>query len=194
MNWRLGIFRIVIVISIVAGISSLVFCLIAFEYSIKNKFDISTTASVNKWSVTLEDGKEVEIETQTPLSVSEFSKRIKQKYPSYKDVDDVYLAREIVKRYPEYTKAEEIKANVLKLQNANATPQDIEDYVKLASKEEREFQAALAKEKKNIRVKMWKKFVGTLLVIIVPQIFIWGFYVAGGWIITGFNKELRGRS
>jgi len=41
-------------------------------------------------------------ETQSPLSVQEFSKKIKEKYPSYKDVDDITLAQKIIEKYPEY--------------------------------------------------------------------------------------------
>lgn len=37
-----------------------------------------------------------------PLSVSDFSKRIKEKYPQYEAVDDEKLARSIVEKYPSY--------------------------------------------------------------------------------------------
>ena len=36
------------------------------------------------------------------ITPQEFSKRIKAKYPEYKDVDDVVLARKMVEKYPEY--------------------------------------------------------------------------------------------
>jgi hypothetical protein len=37
-----------------------------------------------------------------PLDYIEFSKKIKQKYPQYKDVDDMVLAKKMVEKYPEY--------------------------------------------------------------------------------------------
>jgi hypothetical protein len=41
-------------------------------------------------------------DTQEPISVKEFSSKIKAKYPEYKDVDDNVLAKKIVEKYPEY--------------------------------------------------------------------------------------------
>ena len=38
----------------------------------------------------------------SPVSVQEFSKKVKEKYPEYKDVDDATLAKKIVEKYPEY--------------------------------------------------------------------------------------------
>ena len=38
----------------------------------------------------------------SPVSVQEFSKKVKEKYPEYKDVDDTTLAKKIVDKYPEY--------------------------------------------------------------------------------------------
>lgn len=37
-----------------------------------------------------------------PVSAQEFSKKIKTKYPEYKDVDDVVLAQKMIEKYPEY--------------------------------------------------------------------------------------------
>jgi hypothetical protein len=37
-----------------------------------------------------------------PLDYIEFSKKIKAKYPEYKDVDDLTLAKKMVEKYPEY--------------------------------------------------------------------------------------------
>jgi len=37
-----------------------------------------------------------------PLDYIEFSKKIKQKYPQYKDVDDMVLSQKMVEKYPEY--------------------------------------------------------------------------------------------
>lgn len=37
-----------------------------------------------------------------PVSAQEFSKKIKAKYPEYKDVDDVVLAQKMIEKYPEY--------------------------------------------------------------------------------------------
>lgn len=37
-----------------------------------------------------------------PLDYIEFSKKIKQKYPQYKNVDDMTLAQKMVEKYPEY--------------------------------------------------------------------------------------------
>ena len=39
-----------------------------------------------------------------PLTPQQFSAKIKAKYPQYKDVDDVVLAKKMVEKYPEYTK------------------------------------------------------------------------------------------
>jgi hypothetical protein len=38
----------------------------------------------------------------SPVNVQEFSKKVKEKYPEYKDVDDLTLAKKIVEIYPEY--------------------------------------------------------------------------------------------
>jgi len=38
----------------------------------------------------------------SPVNVQEFSKKVKEKYPEYKDVDDLTLAQKIVEKYPEY--------------------------------------------------------------------------------------------
>ena len=44
-------------------------------------------------------------ETQDPpLTPQQFSAKIKAKYPQYKDVDDVVLAKKMVEKYPEYAK------------------------------------------------------------------------------------------
>jgi len=37
-----------------------------------------------------------------PLDYIEFSKKIKQKYPQYKDIDDLTLAKKMVEKYPQY--------------------------------------------------------------------------------------------
>lgn len=37
-----------------------------------------------------------------PLDYTEFSKKIKQKYPQYKDIDDLTLAKKMVEKYPQY--------------------------------------------------------------------------------------------
>ena len=36
------------------------------------------------------------------LSITEFAAKIKAKYPTYKDVDDVTLAKKIIEKYPDY--------------------------------------------------------------------------------------------
>lgn len=38
----------------------------------------------------------------SPVNVQEFAKKVKEKYPEYKDVDDLTLAQKIVEKYPEY--------------------------------------------------------------------------------------------
>ena len=44
-------------------------------------------------------------ETQDPpLTPQQFSAKIKAKYPEYKDVDDIVLAKKIIEKYPEYAK------------------------------------------------------------------------------------------
>ncbi|HAQ18422.1 MAG TPA: hypothetical protein DCR40_04210 [Prolixibacteraceae bacterium] len=39
---------------------------------------------------------------QKPVNFQEFSSRVKAKYPDYKDVDDLTLAKKMVEKYPEY--------------------------------------------------------------------------------------------
>jgi hypothetical protein len=41
-------------------------------------------------------------EKDTLLTVDEFATKIKEKYPEYKDVDNLTLANKIVEKYPEY--------------------------------------------------------------------------------------------
>jgi len=41
-------------------------------------------------------------ENQEPISYKEFSKRIKEKYPEYKDIDDLVLSQKMVEKYPDY--------------------------------------------------------------------------------------------
>jgi hypothetical protein len=57
------------------------------------------------------------------VSVAEFSKRIKTKYPEYKDVDDYELAARIVEKYPEYKDKVDLKKK--ELAPAPATSKDI---------------------------------------------------------------------
>lgn len=40
--------------------------------------------------------------TEDKISVTEFSKKIKEKYPDYKDIDDAELAKKMIEKYPEY--------------------------------------------------------------------------------------------
>ncbi|MDD4971891.1 MAG: hypothetical protein PHT07_20895, partial [Paludibacter sp.] len=44
----------------------------------------------------------VQAEAQSPVSVQEFAKRVKTKYPEYSDMDDLTLAKKIVDKYPDY--------------------------------------------------------------------------------------------
>jgi len=57
------------------------------------------------------------------VSVAEFSKRIKTKYPEYKDVDDYELAARIVEKYPEYKDKVDLKKK--ELAPSPATSKDI---------------------------------------------------------------------
>ena len=42
-------------------------------------------------------------ENQNPqLTPQQFAQKVKAKYPQYKDVDDVTLAKKMVEKYPEY--------------------------------------------------------------------------------------------
>lgn len=41
-------------------------------------------------------------DNQQPIQYKEFAKKIKQKYPEYKDVDDLLLSQKMVEKYPEY--------------------------------------------------------------------------------------------
>jgi hypothetical protein len=46
--------------------------------------------------------QENEPQGKNPISPQEFSKKVKEKYPQYKDVDDVLLAQKMIEKYPEY--------------------------------------------------------------------------------------------
>ena len=46
------------------------------------------------------------------LSITEFAAKIKAKYPSYKDVDDVTLAKKIVEKYPDYASSVDLSGSV----------------------------------------------------------------------------------
>jgi hypothetical protein len=39
---------------------------------------------------------------QEQITPQEFSQKVKSKYPEYKDVDDIVLAKKMVEKYPEY--------------------------------------------------------------------------------------------
>lgn len=45
----------------------------------------------------------MEEEVLNPITPQEFSSKIKAKYPQYKDIDDVSLAKKMVEKYPEYS-------------------------------------------------------------------------------------------
>jgi hypothetical protein len=45
----------------------------------------------------------MEEEVLNPVTPQEFSSKIKAKYPQYKDIDDVSLAKKMVEKYPEYS-------------------------------------------------------------------------------------------
>lgn len=44
-------------------------------------------------------------QTSSPLSIADFSAKVKSKYPEYKDIPDQELAQKIFKKYPDYEKA-----------------------------------------------------------------------------------------
>lgn len=46
--------------------------------------------------------QENEPQGKNPISPQEFSKKVKEKYPQYKDVDDVLLAQKMIEKYPQY--------------------------------------------------------------------------------------------
>lgn len=58
------------------------------------------------------------------LTVSEFSAKIKAKYPEYKEWDDLVLAKKIIEKYPEYKDNvvfdDEIKENTKKINQLNS--------------------------------------------------------------------------
>ena len=63
-------------------------------------------------------------ETQDPpLTPQQFSAKIKAKYPQYKDVDDVVLAKKMVEKYPEYAKKVSF-GEVKKKESSVSTPQE----------------------------------------------------------------------
>lgn len=63
-------------------------------------------------------------ETQDPpLTPQQFSAKIKAKYPQYKDVDDVVLAKKMVEKYPEYVKKVSF-GEVKKKDSSVSTPQE----------------------------------------------------------------------
>lgn len=45
----------------------------------------------------------MEEEVLNPVTPQEFSSKIKAKYPQYKDIDDISLAKKMVEKYPEYS-------------------------------------------------------------------------------------------
>ena len=62
------------------------------------------------------------------MNYIEFSAKIKEKYPEYKDVDDLTLAQKIVEKYPEYKEKvnfEEVKHESVKKGGINLTPSGI---------------------------------------------------------------------
>ncbi len=63
-------------------------------------------------------------ETQDPpLTPQQFSAKIKAKYPEYKDVDDIVLAKKIIEKYPEYAKKVSF-GEVKKKVSSVSTPQE----------------------------------------------------------------------
>lgn len=54
------------------------------------------------------------------LSPQEFSKKIKEKYPDYKDVDDVDLAKKMVEKYPDY--ADQVSFDDVKKKEPTPSP------------------------------------------------------------------------
>ena len=65
-----------------------------------------------------ENSANYQAEEQRPISVQEFSKKIKEKYPDYKDVDDSVLAAKIIEKYPEYKN----KVSFIPTQQSESTP------------------------------------------------------------------------
>ena len=57
------------------------------------------------------------------VSVTEFSKRVKEKYPEYKDVDDFELAKRIVEKYPEYAGKVNLKKKETGVAPSEKTPE-----------------------------------------------------------------------
>mgnify|MGYP003640347846 FL=1 len=56
------------------------------------------------------------------LSVTDFSAKIKEKYPEYKDIDDEQLVASIVEKYPEYKGQVSLGAEVAQVDSAAVAP------------------------------------------------------------------------
>lgn len=51
----------------------------------------------------------MEDNTKNPITPQEFAKKIKSKYPQYKDIDDVTLTNKMIEKYPEYASQVSLK-------------------------------------------------------------------------------------
>ena len=58
-----------------------------------------------------------------PLTPQQFAQKVKAKYPQYKDVDDVTLAKKMVEKYPEYAKQVSF-GDVKKKESSESTSQE----------------------------------------------------------------------
>ncbi|WP_298774320.1 hypothetical protein, partial [uncultured Empedobacter sp.] len=72
----------------------------------------------------------MENSTNNPITPQQFAKTIKEKYPQYKDVDDIVLAKKMIEKYPEYkskvsfdqpVKKKEASVSVSNLANGNSS-------------------------------------------------------------------------
>lgn len=71
-----------------------------------------------------QENRKDKIEEEIELSLVDFAKKIKEKYPEYKNVDDIELAKKAVEKYPEYKDQivfdDEIKENTEKINQLNS--------------------------------------------------------------------------
>jgi hypothetical protein len=83
-----------------------------------------------------------------PITPQEFAKKIKSKYPQYKDIDDVTLTKKMIEKYPEYASQVSLKkkessqpTSQESLWGSNSQPKDV--YTSLVTDQQKHRQASV---------------------------------------------------
>ena len=83
-----------------------------------------------------------------PITPQEFAKKIKSKYPQYKDIDDVTLTKKMIEKYPEYASQVSLKkkesfqpTSQESLWGSNSQPKDV--YTSLVTDQQKPRQASV---------------------------------------------------